>query len=82
MDAIAILLGRRDAATLLYVMAAYLIPLLLYCVTSGLAFLALANRPDTTARTLQRGLLVFALPIVGALIVLAQLARASSPTAR
>ncbi len=82
MDAIAVLLARRDAVTLLYVMAAYLIPLLLYCVASGLAFLAMAARPDSTGRALQRGLLVFALPIVGALIVLAQLGRASSSNAR
>ena len=46
MDAITILLARRDWATLLFVMAGYLVPLLLYCVTSGLAFLALAGRPD------------------------------------
>jgi len=82
MDAVATLLAQRDAATLLYVMAAYLVPFLLYCVTSGLAFLALAERPDATSRTVRRGLLVFAVPIFGALIVMAQLGRAPSSTAR
>ena len=82
MDAITILLARRDWVTLLFVMAGYLVPLLLYCVTSGLAFLALAGRPDPARRAFQRSLLVLALPIVGALIVLARLGRPSSSTAR
>lgn len=81
MDAIAILLARPDAETLLYVMVGYLVPLLLYCVTATLAFLALARRPDAPGRTLAHGLVVLALPIVGALFVLGRsVRRAPSPT--
>ena len=82
MDAIALLLARPDAETLLYVMVGYLLPLLAYCVTTALAFLALARRPDPPGQTFIYGLLVLALPIVGALVVLVRGAgRAPSPTA-
>lgn len=81
MDAIAILLARPDAETLLYVMVGYLLPLLLYCVSATLAFIVLARRPDDPGRTIGHGLLVLALPIVGAFYVLGRsVRRAPSPT--
>ncbi len=75
MDAIAILLARRDPMTLLYVMVAYLLPFLLYTVSTGLAFLALADRPDGTGPTVRRGLTALALPVLGAILVLVELGR-------
>ena len=70
MDAIAVLLLRRDFQTLLYVMVAYVLPLLAYCVTAALAFLALARRGGAPGRVMAQGLLVLAVPIVGAALVL------------
>ena len=82
MDTIAILLARRDAMTLLYVMVAYLLPFLLYTVSTGLAFLALADRPAATGPTVRRGLTILVLPILGPLLVLLELGRTPPSTHR
>lgn len=78
MDAIAVLLLRRDPATLLWVMAAYVLPLLAYCVTAALAFLALARRGGAPGRVIAQGLLVLVVPIVGSVLVLLGSDRLSS----
>lgn len=80
MDALSIILAAPNAETLRIILGSYLLPVMLYCVTSAMAFLALRRRSRGTV--LVSGLLIFALPIVGPLLVLGREAtRPASPSA-
>lgn len=70
MDALPLLLDRPDLATFVWAVLNYILPIVLYCVLSALAFCQIAWHPLSRQRTFAWSAAILALPLLGAVLCL------------